>query len=164
MRMAVLTSSIGLCAIPWYAWAGVSLYQGGAAAQTETPFAVERTNKTDRRVGGVNRRGEYVPAISVEVAGMSDAVVTVRDRDGRMLYRLDPAERTTIVAKPMTQTPAAPSPSGYGLAPVQPSPSDATRELPDGCEGAFSPYVEPSMANVIGRCVSEVPSIVRIAS
>jgi hypothetical protein len=115
-------------------------------------------------VGAINGRGESVPAISVEVAGKSDAVVTVRDRDGRMLYRLDPAERTTIVAKPMTQTPAAPSPSGYGLAPVQPSPSDATRELPDGCEGAFSPYVEPSMANVIGRCVSEVQSSVQIAS
>jgi hypothetical protein len=161
MRMAVLTSSIGLCAIPWYAWAGVSLYQGGAAAQT---FAVKRMNKTDRMVGAVNRRGEYVPAISVEVAGKSDAVVTVRDRDGRMLYRLDPAERLTIVAKRMTQKPAVPRPSGHGVAPPQPAPSDVIRELPDGCEGAFSPYVEPSMANVIGRCVSEVPSSVQIAS
>jgi hypothetical protein len=134
MRMAVLTSSIGLCAIPLCAWAGVSLYQGGAAAQTVTPFAVERTNKTDRRVGAVNRRGEYVPAISVEVAGKSDAVVTVRDRGGRILYRLDPAERVTIVAKRMTQKPAVPRLSGHEVAPPQPAPSDVTRELPDGCE------------------------------
>jgi hypothetical protein len=162
MRMAFLTSSIGLCAIPFCAWAGVSLYHGGAAAQTVAPFAVERKNKTDRMVGAVNGRG--IPAISVEVAGKSDAVVTVRDRDGRMLYRLDPAERLTIVAKPMMQTPAVPRPSGHGVAPPQPAPSDATRELPDGCEGAFSPYVEPSMANVIGRCVSEVTGSVRIAS
>lgn len=43
---------------------------------------------------------------------------------------LDPAERTT----PRHRTP------------------------PENCEckGVFSPYVEPSMANVIGRCVSEV--------
>jgi hypothetical protein len=49
-------------------------------------------------------RADGVPAISVEVAGKSDAVVTVRDRHGRMLYRLDPAGRMTIVAKRMTQT------------------------------------------------------------
>jgi hypothetical protein len=162
MRMAFLTSSIGLCAIPLGAWAGVSLY--GDVAQTVTPFAVERTNKTDRMVGAVNGRGEYVPAISVEVVGKSDAVVTVRDRDGRMLYRLDPAERTTIVAKRMMQPPDVTRPSGHEVGPPQPAPSDATRELPDGCEGAFSPYVEPSMANVIGRCISEVTGSVQIAS
>jgi hypothetical protein len=117
-----------------------------------TPFAVERANKTDRMAGALNGRGEYVPAISVEVAGKSDAVVTVRDRDGRMLYRLDPAERTTIVSKRIVETPGVPRPSGHGVAPPQPAPSDATRELPDGCEGAFSPYVEPSMANAIGWC------------
>jgi len=84
--------------------AGVSLYEGSAAEQTMTPFAVERANKTDRMAGALNGRGEYVPAISVEVAGKSDAVVTVRDRDGRMLYRLDPAERTTIVSKRIVET------------------------------------------------------------
>jgi hypothetical protein len=115
-------------------------------------------------VGAVNGRGEYVPAISVEVDGKSDAVVTVRDRDGRMLYRLDPAERMTIVAKRMTQTPALQKPSRQGSAPREPASSDATKELPDGCESAFSPYVEPSMANVIGRCISEVTGSVQIAS
>jgi hypothetical protein len=164
MRMAFLTSSIGLCAIPFCAWAGVSLYQGGAAEQAVRPFAVERTNKTDRMVGAVKSRGEYVPAISVEVVGKSDAVVTGRDRAGRMLYRLDPAERTTIVAKRMMQPPDVARPSGHGVGPPQPAPSDATRELPDGCEGAFSPYVEPSVANVIGRCISEVTGSGQIAS
>jgi hypothetical protein len=164
MRMAFLTSSIGLCAIPLCAWAGVSLYEGSAAEQTVTPFAVKRANKTDRMVGAFKVRGEYVPAISVEVAGKSDAVVTVRDRDGRMLYRLDPAERMTIVAQRMVRTLVVPRPSGHGVAPPQPASSDATRELPDGCEGAFSPYAEPSMANVIGRCVSELTGSMQIAS
>jgi hypothetical protein len=159
MRMAFLTSSIGLCAIPFCAWAGVSLYQGGAAEQAVTPFAVERTNKTDRMVGAFNVHGEFLPAFSVEVDGKSDAVVTVRDRDGRMLYRFDPAERMTIVAK---RTPAVSKPSGQGAAPREPTSSDSP--LPDGCEGAFSPYAEPSMANVIGRCVSEVTGSVQIAS
>ena len=129
-----------------------------------TPFAVERANKTDRMVGAFNVRGEFLPAILVEVDGKSDAVVTVRDRDGRMLYRFDPAERMTIVAKRMTQTRAVSKPSGQGAAPREPTSSDAPKELPDGCEGAFSPYVEPSMANVIGRCVSEVTGSVQIAS
>jgi hypothetical protein len=158
MRMAFLTSPIGLCAIPFCAWAGVSLYQGSPAEQTVPPFAVERANKTDRMVGALNVRGGYLPSISVEVAGKSDAVITVRDREGRMLYRLDPAERMTIVIKRMVQTPAGPRPPGHT------PPSVAIKELPDGCEGAFSPYVEPRMANVIGRCVSELTGNVHIAS
>jgi hypothetical protein len=81
-----------------------------------------------------------------------------------MLYRLDPAERMTIVAKRMVRTLVVPRPSGHGVAPPQPASSDATRELPDGCEGAFSPYAEPSMANVIGRCVSELTGSMQIAS
>jgi hypothetical protein len=122
-----------------------------------TPFAVERTNKTDQMVGTFNLGGELPPAISVEIAGRSDAVITVRDRDGRMLYRLDPGERMTIVTKRMMQPPAAPRSR-------RPVSSGATNELPDGCESAFSPYVEPGMANVIGRCVSELTGNVQIAS
>jgi hypothetical protein len=164
MRMAFLTASIGLCAIPFCAWAGVSLYQGGAAEQTVTPFAVERTNKTDRMVGTVNVRGAHLPEFSVEVTGTSDAVVTVRGLDGRILYRLDPARRMTIVAKGVTQTPVVTRPYGPGSAPRKPASPGATKEMPDGCEGAFSPYVEPDMANVIARCVSETTGNVQIAS
>jgi hypothetical protein len=82
--------------------------------------------------------------MSVEVAGKSDPVVTIRDRDGRTLHRLDPPERLTIVAKRMMQ--ALPRPSGHGVAPPQPAPSDATRELPDGCE------VQPVCRTQHGEC------------
>jgi hypothetical protein len=164
MRMAFLTAPIGLCAIQFCAWAGVSLYQSGAAEQTVTPFAVERTNKTDRMVGAINVRGVYFPTISVEVAGNSDSIVTVRGRNGRILYRLDPPRRMTIIAKGMMQTPSVPRPPGHQLPPREPGQSDATKELPDGCEGAFSPYVEPGMTNVIARCVSERTDNVQVAS
>src|SRR5271156_2390271 len=140
MRITFLFSSMGLCAVPICALAGVSLYQGGGAEQAVTPFAVERANKTDRLAGAYNVRREFLPAISVEVAGKSDAIVTVRDRDGRILYRLDPAERITIVAKRLMQPRAAPRAAERGLAPGKPASSDPARELPDGCEGAFSPY------------------------
>jgi hypothetical protein len=36
--------------------------------------------------------------------------------------------------------------------------------MPDGCEGAFSPYAAPRMANVIGRCISALPQSVHFAS
>jgi hypothetical protein len=37
-------------------------------------------------------------------------------------------------------------------------------EMPDGCEGAFSPYAAPRMAHVIGRCISSLPQSVHVAS
>jgi hypothetical protein len=36
--------------------------------------------------------------------------------------------------------------------------------MPDGCEGAFSPYAAPRMAHVIGRCISSLPQSVHVAS
>ncbi len=158
MRMAFLSSPIVLCAIPFCAWAGASLY-GSAPEQAVTPFTVQRANKTDRIVGPSNVHGEDLTTISVEVAGKSDAVITVRDRDGRMLYRLDPAGRMTTVSKRAISRPARPRLPGYET----PRPG-ADKGLPDGCEGAFSPYVEPTMANVIEHCVSELTGNVHIAA
>ena len=153
MRMAYLTVSAGLCAIASCAW-GVSFHEKGGAEKTisRVPSAVERANKSDRVVRAFNVPGAVLPAFSVEIVDSPDAAVTVRNHDGRILYRVSPAERMTIVAKRAVQTPIAtpqrvPAPQEIGS-------SDAAKELPDGCESAFSPYVEPGMANVIGRCVS----------
>jgi hypothetical protein len=97
-------------------------------------------------VRAFNVRGAVTPAFSVEIVDAANAAVTVRDHDGSILYRVSPTERTTVVAKRAVQKPVV-TPERIGS-------SDAARELPDGCESAFSPYVEPGMANVIGRCVS----------
>jgi hypothetical protein len=80
------------------------------------------------------------PSIFVESFGNSDVVI--RDRAGTILFAVDNATRATTVAK---QSGGAPRPKK--------SPA-AERELPDGCEGAFSPYAEPSKAKIIGRCMS----------
>jgi hypothetical protein len=148
MRMAYLTMSAGLCAIASCACSGVSFYEKGGAEKTisPAPSAVERTNKGDRVVRAFNVRGAVTPAFSVEIVDAANAAVTVRDHDGSILYRVSPTERTTVVAKRAVQKPVV-TPERIGS-------SDAARELPDGCESAFSPYVEPGMANVIGRCVS----------
>jgi hypothetical protein len=154
MRMAYLTMSAGLCAIASCAWGGVSFYAKGGAEKTISPppSAVERTNKSDRMVRAFNIRGAVMPGLSVEIVDSPDAAVTVRDHDGSILYRVSPTERITVVAKRAVQKPFAP-PERVS-APQELGSSDAARELPDGCESAFSPYVEPGMANVIGRCVS----------
>jgi len=153
MRMAYLTVSAGLCAIATCAW-GVSFHEKGAAEKTTSrlPSAVERANKSDRVMRAFNVPGAVMPAFFVEIVDSPDAAVTVRSHDGRILYRVSPTERMTIVAKravqkPITTPERVPAPQEIGS-------SDAPKKLPDGCESAFSPYVEPGMANVIGRCVS----------
>jgi hypothetical protein len=136
----------------------VRFYEKGGAEKSEIslPATVERTNKGHRLVRAFNRRGAVMPAFFVEIAD-SQAAVTVRDRDGSILYQVSPNERVTVIAKRAVQAPFVSAPQGIG------SP-DTAKELPDGCEGAFSPYVEPSMAHVIGRCVSELTGNLRMAS
>jgi hypothetical protein len=65
-------------------------------------------------------------AIAVELRGASDIVI--RDRDGNILFAVDQSARTTTVGKQRRQRASAPP--------------TAERALPDGCEGAFSPYAE----------------------
>ena len=59
-----------------------------------------------------------------------------------ILFAVDRSARTTTVGKQRRQRAS--------------SPPAVERALPDGCEGAFSPYAEPARAQVIGRCVSGV--------
>jgi hypothetical protein len=152
MRMFQLTVTAGLCAVASCAWAGVSFREGGAAQNTRAPIlstAVERMHKADRMGGASNVRGASVPAFSIETASSLESTVTLRDSNGSILYQVSPMDRTTTVAKRAAQKPIR-SESREPL-----SPSQATLEkMPDGCESAFSPYVAPRLANVIGRCVS----------
>jgi hypothetical protein len=154
MRMAYLTISGGLCAAASCAWGGVSFYEKGGVEKTRSPApsAVERTNKSDRVVRAFNVRGAVMLAFSVEIVDSPNAAVTVRDHDGSILYRVSPTERLTVIAKRAVQKPVVAPERASARQEI--GSSDAARELPDGCESAFSPYVEPGMANVIGRCVS----------
>jgi hypothetical protein len=153
MRMFYLTVTAGLCAVASCAWAGVSLREGGAAQTTRPPLqstAVERMHKADRLGGASNVRSAGVPAFSIETANSLESTVTLRDSNGSILYQVSPMDRTTTVAKRVAPRPI-PSESRE---PVSPSHAATVEKMPDGCESAFSPYVAPRMANVIGRCVS----------
>jgi len=154
MKMAYLTMIAGLCAIASCAWGGVRLQKGGAEnTRPPVPSAIERTNKSDRMVRAFNVRGAVMPALfSVEILDFPRAAVTIRDHDGSILYRISPTERLTVVAKRVPQKPVVTP--GRMSAPQESGSPETARELPDGCESAFSPFVEPGMENVIGRCVS----------
>jgi hypothetical protein len=154
MRMFYLIVTAGLCAVASCAWAGVSFHEGGVAQKTQPPHpspAVERMHKTDRLEGASNARGALFPAFSIETANSLESTITVRDSKGGILYQVSPMDRMTTVAKRAAQRSIL-SESHKPLSPSQAT--GAVREMPDGCESAFSPYVAPRMANVIGRCVS----------
>jgi hypothetical protein len=110
--------------------------------------SVDRSHKGDRvtRSKAFTRAGS---AIAVELAGKTDLVI--RDRAGNILFAVDNAARATTVAKQSGRDASSPSK-------VNPP---AEEDLPEGCEGAFSPYAEPSKARVVGRCVSSIFSAVR---
>jgi hypothetical protein len=161
MRLAFQLIPAAICAIPLGAVAGASLYSG--APHTDSfaapTAAVERAHKGSLLAQPFARGGAEIPVIEVEVNGRLDAAITLRNRDGQVLFRADPINHVTTVAKrvapravPAAQPPA-PTPTASPEAP-----------MPDGCEGSFSPYAAPRMANVIGRCISALPQSIHLAS
>jgi hypothetical protein len=145
MRLS-LTISAGLCAIPLCAWAAV--FSDGWTPQSVATSTVERAAKGDRTLAPFNVGS---PGVSVEIADPLSSTITVRDRGGSMIYRIDPAERTTTVAKRTNQNRAIPANSNGASKQVNPV---NLLPLPEGCESAFSPYAAPEMALVVGRCIS----------
>jgi hypothetical protein len=79
--------------------------------------------------------------------------VVIRDRAGNILFAVDNSARATTIAKR----------SGRG-APAMKANPPGEMDLPDGCEGAFSPYAEPSKGRIIGRCMSGTFSQAEVAS
>jgi hypothetical protein len=84
-------------------------------------------------------------SISVELSGSSDVVI--RDNAGNILFAVNNAARATTIAKRRDRS-----------APVPKANQPLELDLPAGCEGAFSPYAEPSKATIIGRCMSSIVS------
>jgi hypothetical protein len=81
--------------------------------------------------------------IAIELTGPSDVVI--RDRRGFIVFAVDHLTRTTIVGK-----------QGGGPVNSPAAPTQAHEPVPEGCEGAFSPYVEPAKAHILGRCLSSI--------
>jgi hypothetical protein len=163
MKLAGLTTSVGMCA-PLCIWAGASLYGANASFNFENSApawtTVERVRKGDRLAPPVAADAADSAFASVEVAGRFDSAIIIRDKNGRLLYSADPASQTTVIAKRTTTRERAPP-----MGPADPErAASPPEEMPDGCEGAFSPYAAPRMAHIVGRCISGIAGKVQVAS
>ena len=119
-----------------------------ASTPSSAPVAVHQPQTVDRALKGDRSTHSKTAtdagsSISVEMSGRSDVVI--RDRAGNILFAVDNAARATTIGKQ----------SGAGV-PVLKTYPPAEMDLPAGCEGAFSPYAEPSKARIIGRCMSGI--------
>ena len=110
MRLAFQVIPAVICAIPLGAWAGASLYSGAPRIDDPVPAAVsvERAHKGSQiaRPFGI---GADAPMIDVEVNGRLDAAITLRDRDGQVIFRADPVSHVTTIAKRGARKPTAPA-------------------------------------------------------
>jgi len=140
---------------------GIAMPRWGVAfdaAPTTSASAVNRDLKGNRlpTTGGITE-----PAYrSVRLAGQLDAQVDT------LTAPADPMRAILFNATPMIGSgrgaqsfdvglgTVAPSPSTLRLDPVNgPVPTRPPR-LPDACDPAFSPIAAPSLAHVIGRCLT----------
>jgi len=173
MRLAFWVMTAGLFAAGMCIWTGAGSYGTNSRVEPQNRnrepawATIERTRKSDRLVSSVksapNASGFADSAFAaIEVAGPLVSAVVVRDHNGRVLYSADPATRTTLIAKrPILPTSFPPAKDRESLDPKEVLPPG---EMPDGCEGAFSPYAAPRMARIIGRCISAIEGNRRVAS
>jgi hypothetical protein len=131
----------------------ISALSIGVAISTSIPtthLPIHQVQSVDRaHKGGLLTRftapKDAGASISVELSGRSDVVI--RDNAGNILFAVNNSARATTIAKQRDRS--APAPKANK--PVE-------LDLPAGCEGAFSPYAEPSKATIIGRCMSSIVS------
>jgi hypothetical protein len=121
-------------------------------------------------VGKMDRLSAPVPAkeratvSSVELVGVSKAIVILRDRNGTILFRSDPLTNTTLIAKD-TDLPVVtlkeegsspvvhqPIPSREGNEP--PPPKERAKRVP-GCEAPVSPLAGQGRDRLPGLCLVE---------
>jgi hypothetical protein len=122
--------------------ATTALSHSSVRPTAESIAQVNRTAKSDRLMWA--KRPQSSPnAIAIELTGSSDVVI--RDRRGFIVFAVDHLARTTIVGK-----------QGVGPVNSPAAPAQAHVPVPEGCEGAFSPYVEPAKAHILGRCLSSI--------
>lgn len=106
------------------------------------------------------RPGEKQTVASIEVVGVSNAAIIYRDREGNMLYRTDPLNNVTVIAKGVKLpevTVRQDARSSITSVPIDvPGKADEKTKMPIGCEAAVSPIVSPHLSHLTGRCISQV--------
>ena len=139
---------------------------GPAVASTDTVHS-GRARKGDRLPARVTQSLPHVVPITVEIIGSAPLSLTMRARDGSVVYHVDGTTGTTSVARdgelpavtirtgeetPATLAPRSTAPSAQ-QAPMGPSPQPS-RIIRVGCEGAVSALVSPEARRMLpGRCL-----------
>lgn len=139
-----------------------------SSQQSVTP--ANRATKSDRAAPARAARAP-LQISTVEVVGVHDAAIVYRDRDGRELFRTDPMSNVTIVTKGLLlpevtvrQGAGSPVKPVVREVPAEPKPPTPQRiKVPLGCDPAFSPVAQPSMAHHTGRCVVEIATPTQFA-
>jgi hypothetical protein len=127
-----------------------------ASTASSSLVGVHQSRLVDRALKGDRLRHfeapkDVGPSIPVESSGSSDVVI--RDRAGNILFAVNNAARATIIAKQSGRS-----------APALKAKLPAERNLPYGCEGAFSPYAEPSKSQNNRTMMSGIFSQAEVAS
>jgi hypothetical protein len=117
------------------------------------------------------RPGQPQTVATIEVVGVSDAAIIYRDRAGNLLYRTDPLNNVTVVAKGIKLPEVTVRQDA--LSTVRPVPIDvgnsggktgdktgAKTKMLVGCEPAASPIASPHLSHLTGHCISQLtPSV-----
>lgn len=121
------------------------------------------TLKGDRMMAPVPSANPAAVSI-VELVGVAQATVILRDRDGKVLYKSDPRSGTTIYArdtdlpvvtlKENVQTPATQHPVNRREGNEAPSEQKQKTRKPVGCLGDVSPLAKASADRMPSLCLA----------
>jgi hypothetical protein len=137
-----------------------------ADADAALPQRMNAPSKGDRMIAPVPSANPATVSI-VEVVGVAQATVILRDRDGKVLYKSDPQSGTTIYArdtdlpvvtlKEDMKAPAAQHPVNRREGNEVPSEQKQKARKPVGCLGDVSPLVKASADRMPSLCLALLP-------
>jgi hypothetical protein len=158
--------------------AGIALFLANFAPDAANVSLAALQPQTATAAGGsgpVNRalKGDRSPIVqpilrptavsSIELVGVSQTTVILRDRFGQVLYRSDPLTNTTVASKDadipsITVKEAPQSPTVTRSAPERERKEGledkGKRSIPAGCEGVVSPLVNHELRRVPSLCLA----------
>jgi hypothetical protein len=137
--------------------------QSEVLSDAALPQHMGAANKGDRMTAPVPSASPATVSI-VELVGVTQATVILRDRDGKVLYKSDPRSGTTIYArdtelpvvtlKEDTQAPAAQHPVSQREGTEAPREQKQKTRKPVGCLGDVSPLAKASADRMPSLCLA----------
>jgi len=122
------------------------------------------SSKGDRYPSPELKQTERATVSTVELVGLSETVVILRDREGRLLYRSDPVSNTTLVMRDVdlpvvTVRETTGAPVVRQRVPEQTTTDEPSRDkgqpIPAGCQSAVSSLANKELARNPGLCLAD---------